>query len=122
MGAVLAGERAGPAVVSVTFLSTQRMRAQNRRAFGRDRATDVIAFGMRHAGSRVADVYVCPRVAAASADRYGIPVREEVVRLLVHGVLHALGHDHPDGRRRERSPMWQRQERYVRAATRRPSR
>jgi probable rRNA maturation factor len=111
---VLAGERAGRAVISVTYLSGQRMRALNRRAFGRDRATDVIAFGMRHNRQTVGDIYVCPSVAAASARAHGIAAREEVIRLVIHGTLHALGHDHPAGAARVRSPMWRRQERYVR--------
>jgi len=29
-------------------------------------------------------------------------------------VLHLLGHDHPEGPLRTRSPMWRRQERYLR--------
>ncbi|MDH4044338.1 MAG: rRNA maturation RNase YbeY [Gemmatimonadota bacterium] len=119
---VLDGERAGAATVSVTFLSSQRMRAQNRRTFGRDRATDVIAFGMRHDGHLVADLYVSPAAAAAAAARFGVPPREEIVRLVIHGTLHALGQDHPDGASRVRSPMWQRQERYVQRAVRLRSR
>lgn len=115
--AVLAGERAGHAVISVTFLSAQRMRALNRRALGRDRATDVIAFGMRHDRQTVGDLYLCPSVAAAAARVHGIPVRHEVIRLLVHGTLHALGHAHPEGRTRTASPMWRRQEDYVRRLT-----
>jgi len=31
----------------------------------------------------------------------------------VHGVLHILGHDHPENDDRERSPMWRRQEKIV---------
>jgi len=114
---VLRAERAGRAAMSVTFLSTQRMRALNRRAFRRDRATDVIAFGMRHAGQVVGDVYVCPSVGARGAARIGIPVRTELLRLVVHGTLHVLGHDHPAGSRRMRSGMWRRQERYLRTLT-----
>jgi len=41
-------------------------------------------------------------------------VTEELVRLAVHGTLHVLGYDHPDAAGRMRSPMWRRQERYVR--------
>ena len=41
-------------------------------------------------------------------------VEEELVRLTVHGTLHVLGYDHPEGRGRTRSAMWLRQERYVR--------
>lgn len=113
--AVLAAERTGPAALTVTFLSSQRMRAAHRRALGHDRATDVVAFGMRHGATLVGDVYVCPPAAAASAARYGIPLAEEVVRLVVHGTLHALGYDHPAGPGRTGSPMWRRQERYVAA-------
>jgi len=112
--AVLTGERAGQAVISLTYVSGQRMRALNRRTFGRDRATDVIAFGMQHDRRTVADIYVCPSVAAAAARTRGIALREEVTRLLIHGTLHALGHDHPAGSTRVRSPMWLRQERYLR--------
>jgi len=111
---VLAGEGVRAAVMSVTYLSAQRMRALNRRTFGRDRATDVIAFGMQHGRFRVGDVYVCPSVATRTAREYGIPVREEMIRLIVHGTLHAVGHDHPGGAARLASPMWRRQERYVR--------
>ena len=113
---VLAGERAGPAALGVTFLSSQRMRVQHRHALGRDCATDVLAFGMRHGSTLVGDVYVCPPAAAASATRFGVPIREEVVRLVVHGTLHVLGYDHPAGAARTRSRMWRRQERYVWAA------
>jgi probable rRNA maturation factor len=112
---VLARERVPDARISVTQLSTQRMRALNRRALGRDRATDVIAFGMAHDGTVVGDVYVCPPVARRFATRHGIPPREELVRIVVHGTLHALGYRHPEGPERERSPMWRRQERYVHA-------
>lgn len=112
--AVLDGERAGATSVSVTFLSSQRMRALNRRHFDRDRSTDVIAFGLTHDGRVVADIYVCPAAARRNARAVGVSDREELVRVVVHGTLHALGHDHPDGDARTRSAMWRRQERYVR--------
>ena len=41
-------------------------------------------------------------------------MEQELVRLAVHGTLHVLGYDHPNGAGRTRSAMWRRQERYVR--------
>jgi probable rRNA maturation factor len=113
--AVLSGERRG-ARVSVTFLGPIRMRRLNRAFKGHDRPTDVLAFALPQPdGTLLADVYICPRVAAREARARDLPVREELIRLLVHGTLHALGHDHPEGAGRERSAMWRRQERYVEA-------
>ena len=113
VAAVLAGERRR-ARMSVTFLGRDAMRRLNALYLGRDRPTDVISFGLRHPGGElVGDVYVCPWVAAREAHTRGIPVRQELIRLLVHGTLHALGYDHPEGGRRTRSAMWRRQERYV---------
>jgi probable rRNA maturation factor len=110
---VLSGERIEPSRVTVTFMSVARMRGLNRRTFGRDCATDVISFGMKHDANLVADIYVCPHVARRSARRYGASAREELIRLVVHGTLHALGYDHPAGINRVTSPMWKRQEAYV---------
>lgn len=110
---VLEQEATGPATVHVSFLSSQRMRALNRRTFQRDRATDVIAFRLPHGGALVGDVYVCPPAARKAAASSGVPFREELVRLIVHGTLHVLGHDHPAGDERTRSAMWHRQESYV---------
>ena len=37
----------------------------------------------------------------------------ELLRLAIHGALHVLGHDHPDGPERWDSPMFDLQERLV---------
>lgn len=112
--AVLAGERRR-ASVSVTFLGREGMRRLNREYKQHDRLTDVLAFSLSGPDGVVGDVYLCPWVARREAAARGVPVREELIRLVVHGTLHVLGHDHPDNGRRERSPMWRRQERYVEA-------
>ncbi len=114
---VLDGQEAGAASVTVTFMSSARMRALNRRTFGRDYATDVIAFSLPHADRLIGDVYVCPSHARRAARCFNVTPREELLRLVVHGTLHVLGHNHPDDGPRTQSPMWERQERYVRALT-----
>jgi len=112
---VLRGERRD-ALISLTFLGRDAMRRLNAEHRGHDRATDVLAFALSQPGRLpVGDVYVCPWVAARQAEAHGVSVREELVRLIVHGTLHALGRDHPEGAGRTRSAMWRRQERYVEA-------
>jgi probable rRNA maturation factor len=104
---VLAWERApARSHVDITLLSAAAMRRANRRATGRHGVTDVIAYSLPQPDGRLlGDVYICAEAAAGFED--------ELVRLAVHGTLHVLGYDHPDGAGRTRSRMWQLQERYV---------
>jgi probable rRNA maturation factor len=115
VAAVLRGERR-QARISITFLGRDAMRRLNAEHKGHDRPTDVLSFALAGPdGEPVGDVYVCPWVARREAAARKIPVREELVRLVVHGTLHALGHVHPEGAGRTASAMWRRQERYVEA-------
>jgi probable rRNA maturation factor len=113
--AVLRAERR-EALISVTFLGRDSMRRLNAEHKGHDRPTDVLTFPLAAPdGQTIGDVYICPWVARREARALGIPLRQELIRLVVHGTLHALGQDHPEGRERTRSSMWRRQERYVEA-------
>lgn len=112
--AVLAGEGRS-ARVSVTFVGRDGMRRLNRDYKDRDAPTDVLAFPLDGPGGLVGDIYLCPWVARREAAARRVPVRRELIRLVIHGTLHVLGHDHPENGQRERSRMWRRQERYVEA-------
>jgi len=110
---VLRGERRD-GLISVTFLGPAAIRRLNAEHKGQDRPTDVLAFPLEGPrGETIGDIYICPAVAREHARALRISPRQELIRLVVHGTLHALGHEHPEGAGRTRSAMWQRQERYV---------
>lgn len=118
---VLHAERVRDALLSIAFVTDRRIAALNRRHLGHSGSTDVISFGFAPvdaSGDVVGDVYIAPDVARRNARSAGASVREELLRLVVHGVLHVLGHDHPEGESRYDSPMWARQERLLRALAR----
>lgn len=115
--AVLRAEKVRSALVSIAFVSDRAIAALNMKHLRHRGPTDVISFGFHRASKTapvVADVYIAPAVAARNAKERGTGVREELVRLLVHGTLHILGHEHPEDERREKSAMWRRQETLVR--------
>jgi probable rRNA maturation factor len=111
-------ERAPVSSLSITLVSDARMRALNKRHLRRVGLTDVISFSLPSGQSLAGDVYIAPGAAAQSARAHDISVREELIRLVVHGVLHAIGWNHPEGQGRTRSAMWRRQEALVRRLTR----
>lgn len=104
------------AELSFAFVSRGAMATLNKKHLGHAGATDVITFALKTDPSGVlrADVYICIEVARDQTRELGVGVREEVQRLVVHGVLHACGYDHPVDASRTTSPMWRRQETLLR--------
>ena len=117
----LRAEKVKHALISITLVTAPRIAAINAKHLKHRGATDVISFGFsrERGGPVVADIYIAPAVAKENARQHGVGIREELVRLVVHGVLHALGHDHPDGDARFQSAMWRRQEALVTRVMRR---
>jgi probable rRNA maturation factor len=78
------------------------MRKLNSCYRGLDRITDVLSFPMSDRGliadsGLLGDIVVCvPRV-ESQAREYGVNFYTELLRLLVHGLLHLLGYDHERG-------------------------
>lgn len=106
--------------LSVTLVDELEMRGLNRRFHGVDAPTDVLAFDLGRPDGvdpavLLGDVYVCVPVAVGSAAEHDEEPATEVLRLAIHGTLHVLGHDHPDGEDRYESEMFRLQERLVSA-------
>ena len=114
---VLRAAKVKDALISVAFVTSRRMTAMNRQHLAHEGATDVLSFGFAAHGPSarvIGDIYIAPGIARENAIEHGRGVREEITRLVVHGTLHVLGHEHPEGSGRTTSPMWKLQERLVR--------
>ncbi|UCC48031.1 MAG: rRNA maturation RNase YbeY [Gemmatimonadota bacterium] len=110
LSAVAEAEGVTAGEMSVTFLEAAAMAALNEAHLGRPGPTDVIAFNLAEPRAPLGDIYVCPEVARVSAVEFGVELEEELLRLVVHGVLHVFGYDHPEGPERVESEMFRRQE------------
>jgi len=114
--AVLLATRAEGVELSLVLVSDQRMRSLNRRYRKQDRTTDVLAFPMEKMGTMdqkgtgtirkwsqspflLGDVVIAMPTAKRQAAALGHSLRNELTRLLVHGLLHLLGYDHERGER-----------------------
>ncbi|TAM58849.1 rRNA maturation RNase YbeY [bacterium] len=89
------------ASVSISFVRDPHMRTLNREHRGKDRTTDVLSFSLvegespPQGGERMlGDVVISVDAAARQARDYDAPLAREIERLLIHSLLHLLGHDH----------------------------
>jgi probable rRNA maturation factor len=111
----------GDAELSVLFVDAEVMTGLNRRFMEADGPTDVLSFPLdddlielgrwpdasttgpdrgavqpEDAPLLLGDVVICPEVAARNAPEHAGSYEDEMALLLVHGILHVLGHDHVD--------------------------
>lgn len=94
-----------PAEIALLFADARRARRLNRDYRRRDYATNVLTFGYQLRPVVVADIVLCVPVARREARERGITLRAHLAHLVIHGVLHAQGHDHvraADARRMQR--------------------
>jgi probable rRNA maturation factor len=94
--------------LNLLFVDEATIHDLNRRHLDEDRPTDVLSFPIDGADAPdgaealIGDVVVCPAYAARqAADHAGQrghtgTLDDELALLIVHGVLHVLGHDHAE--------------------------
>ena len=114
--------------INVMFINDARMREINFEFRKKDKPTDVLSFPQfapreisgkqkvkEVSGTYLGDLVISTETTLRQAKRFGVTRREELVRLLVHGVLHLCGYDHEKVPAKEANRM-RRRERVIRAA------
>lgn len=110
----LLGEGVGRAELSLSFVTEDEIAELHERYLHEPGPTDVLSFPLEETdvdedGVRIlGDVVIAPAV----AERNNPDDRDGELRLLVvHGILHLLGHDHQEDA--EKTDMWAKQQRYT---------
>ena len=106
----LARAISGSRSVSIAFVTDPAIRKINRQFLKHDFATDVLSFPL--GGDPWGELVISADYASREARAREIPVEEELLRYVAHGLLHLLGYDDHDPR--EKARMWKRQERELR--------
>lgn len=104
--------QSGDGDMTIVLTDDAQLHQLNREYLGIDAPTDVLSFpasetdpetGARYLG----DILISIRRAESQAKAAGHPLESEAQLLVVHGVLHLLGHDHANAK--EKSKMWKAQ-------------
>lgn len=106
--ATLAQQRVTERVeLTIVITGNVRLRALNRQYRQIDAPTDVLSFDGDTAEDYLGDIVISYPKAKEQAQAGGHPIKAELQLLVVHGVLHLLGHDHYAPA--EKAQMWQAQ-------------
>lgn len=94
------------AELSILLVDADTMSAYHEKFMGEPGPTDVLSFPMDELRAPdddeepplglLGDIVLCPEVTAAQASENGRTPDEEADYLLIHGLLHLLGHDHAE--------------------------
>lgn len=85
--------------VSITLTDNDKIRELNKNWRNKDKETDVLSFPinekpLRYRYTVLGDVVISIPFAKRQAEEIGYSYKEEILRLLTHGILHLLGYDH----------------------------
>ena len=97
---ILHHENVDQAILSVVFVSHQRIRALNKKYLSRDHVTDVLAFDLsdntppkRNSKVVVGDIVISTDAALKHVSSHQTTLARELTLYVIHGILHLLGHD-----------------------------
>lgn len=98
--------------ITIVLTDDRQLHELNRDFLGVDAPTDVLSFPASEedpetGASYLGDILISIPRATQQAQAAGHPVEAEVQLLVVHGVLHLLGHDHAEAG--EKALMWNEQ-------------
>ena len=90
---------------SVTFVSDEEIQALNREYRNIDSATDILTFRLADSdddfpvfseeeNAELGDIFISLDSCKRNAEEFGVDWKDELRRLLLHGLMHLLGWDH----------------------------
>lgn len=95
--------------VSIVFTTDSDIQALNKNYRAKDKPTDVLSFSLLEGApiptQSLGDVVISLDTAERQAKVLGVPLDDELLRLLIHGLLHLIGYDHENVPKEEANRM-----------------
>lgn len=108
---VIRSEKKIPGDLSFIFVNDNYIKEINKEFLKHDWSTDVIAFDNSHGNIVNGEIYLGIETIIANSRVYKTGIRNEVMRVMVHGVLHLIGYD--DGEIEGKEEMRKREDLYL---------
>lgn len=73
------------------FVGDEDILAANRQFVNHDYYTDIITFDYSRSSRVAGDIMISVDTVASNAEKFGVPYQRELLRVIIHGVLHLVG-------------------------------
>lgn len=103
-----------PGEIHFILSEKEHIRQVNKQFLNHDYDTDVISFADNRKDIINGEIFICMEVVKENADRYHIRDSLELMRVIVHGVLHLMGYE--DSTEKEKARMSRKEDEYLNLA------
>lgn len=92
--------------LSIVLIESDRIKELNKKYREKDSPTDVLSFGqfedevfiLPKERKNQGEIIICPEQVKDNAEKLGIAPENELINILIHGILHVLGHSHEESK------------------------
>lgn len=92
---VLKGENKDRENLSIAFVDASEIQQLNKKYRKKDKPTDVLSFEkVSEFKDECAEIVICPSYVKEATKDTPLGLKRELAKVLIHGILHALGYDH----------------------------
>lgn len=82
------------ASLQINFISSEEITKINEEYLQHEGSTDIITFNYSEDTFNLdGECYICVPVAEENARKYDVSIQNELLRLIIHGILHLIGYD-----------------------------
>ena len=101
--------------ISLSFVDDEKIKQLNKQYLGKDKATNVLSFSLQEEEygninpQILGDIVISVETAQKDAIQGNLTIAQEIDFLIIHGLLHLLGHNHENTTKKETNTMRQKE-------------
>jgi len=111
IGRIITDAGMKPGTIDLVFTGDRKVYEINSEFLGHDYYTDIITFNYNSGKSVNGEIYISTDRVRENAEKFNVPFRTELKRVVFHGILHLCGYD--DRTAEQKAKMTEMEEMYL---------
>ncbi|MBM4174626.1 MAG: rRNA maturation RNase YbeY [Ignavibacteria bacterium] len=77
--------------LSINFVESEKLFDLNKKFLNHNTDTDIITFSYTESEPFETEIFISYKMAKINAQKFNISIEDEILRLIIHGILHTIG-------------------------------